>query len=110
MKAGPGRPKGPKRRRVQVTLSEENWRLVERIAEKKGVGKATLLAEIYESVIPALDLTMKALELAEESPREAQRLVTNYGAEVVMQLQQEHLAFDEVVTKKLGGAKRGRTP
>lgn len=111
MKAGPGRPKGPPRRRVQVTLSEETWALVESVAERLGQSKAGLLAEVFDQAMPALNLTLEALELSKEAPREAQRLVSNYGAEKVMQLQQQQLELDRAVTKatkKQGGAKRGR--
>lgn len=109
MKAGPGRPKGPKRRRVQVTLSQEHWEIVERVAALTGTGKATLLAEVFEQALPALNLTVQAIELAKKAPREAQRLVANYGAEQVMRLSQQQLELDQEITKKQGGAKRGRS-
>lgn len=109
MKAGPGRPKGPERRRVQVTLSVETWAKVEAIASRLKEPKAKILAELIDEALPALDLTIKALELAQSRPREAQRLMSNYGAEAVMNLQQQQLEFDAAVTKKLGGRKRGRT-
>lgn len=114
MKAGPGRPKGPKRRRIQVTLDEETWQLVELVAEKLGQPKAALLAEVFDQALPALHVTMQALELAEQAPIEAQRLVTRYGAEKVMQLQQQTLELDDAVSKQgrgkaKGGARRGRT-
>lgn len=104
-----GRPKGPPRRRVHVTLSMESWAIVEAVSERLGQPKAALLADLIEHALPALNLTIEALELSEKAPREAQRLVQNYGAEQVMQLQQQQLELDAAVTKKLGGRKRGRT-
>ena len=109
MKAGPGRPKGPDRRRVQVTLSVETWAKVEAIASRLQEPKAKVLAELIDQALPALDVTIKALELAESRPREAQRLITNYGAEKMMELHQQQLELDALVTKKQGGRKRGRT-
>lgn len=109
MKAGPGRPKGPKRRRVQVTLSEETWEQVERVADRLQKPKAAILAELIDAALPAMNVTIEALKLAQEFPREAQRLVTNYGAQAVMQLQQQQLELDAAITKKQGGARRGRT-
>lgn len=109
MKAGPGRPKGPKRRRVQVTLSEETWEQVEHVADQLQQPKAAILAELIDAALPAMNVTIEALKLAQEFPREAQRLVTNYGAQAVMQLQQQQLELDAAVTKKQGGARRGRT-
>lgn len=110
MKAGPGRPKGPARRRVQVTLPLETWQVIEKVAERLDQPKATLIAELIAQALPALQLMVQAAELAERQPREVQRLVTNFGAEQVMKLQQQQLELDAAVTKKLGGRKRGRTP
>lgn len=110
MKGKIGRPKGPKRRRVQVTLSEETWATVVHVAEQLKQPKASVLAELIDAALPAMNVTIEALQLAKEFPREAQRLVTNHGAEAVMRLHQQHLQLDAAVTKKEGGAKRGRTP
>lgn len=99
----------PNRRRVQVSMTQEQWAMLERISDLTGSPKATLLMEIFEVALPAFDTTIKALELAKEQPREAQRLVTNYGAKTVMDLQQQQLALDEAITKH-GGAKSGRSP
>lgn len=93
------RPKGPARRRVQVTLSMETWAMVERISELTGAPKAALLAEVFDAALPSFETTIRALELAKQQPREAQRLVTNYAAEQVMQLQQSHLELDRRITE-----------
>lgn len=110
MKAGPGRPKGPDRRRVQVTLSVETWAKVESIADRLKEPKAKILAELIDQALPALDLTIQALDLAQSAPREAQRLLTNFGAEKMMELHQQQLELDALVTKKQVARKRGRTP
>ena len=107
-KKGPGRPKGPARRRVQVTLSLETWAIVERIAEITGQHKAALLAEIFEAALPSFETTIKALELAKQQPREAQRLVTNYAAQQVLELQQAHLALDATITDHMAKKPRRR--
>lgn len=102
------RPKGPERRRVQVTLSMETWAVVERIAELTGSPKATLLAEVFDAALPSFETTLKALELAKQQPREAQRLVSNYAAEQVMKLQQAQLELDARVTDHMAKPKKGR--
>lgn len=108
-KRGPGRPKGPKRRRAHVTLNDETWAKLDAISERIGQPAATLISELVTQALPALDITIQALDLAQQAPREAQRLVTNYGAEQVMRLHQQQLELDAAVTKKQGGASRGRT-
>lgn len=102
------RPKGPERRRVQVTLSVETWAIVERIAELTGSPKATLLAEVFDAALPSFETTLKALELAKQQPREAQRLVSNYAAQQVMQLQQAQLDLDNRITAHEAKPKKGR--
>jgi predicted DNA-binding protein len=66
--------------RVQVTLSPEGMVLLERLAKATGEPKATLLGELIEEAMPALEATVKAIEMVREQPREAQRLLANFGA------------------------------
>lgn len=107
------RPKGPERKRVQVTLSSEAWDLLTRIADALEQPKAAILAELVEELLPSMGNTIDAIKLAKEGQaREAQRLVTNFGAEAVMTLQQAQLEFDRLLTadeaKKRKGKGRGR--
>lgn len=112
MKAGPGRPKGPERRRVQVTLSMESWHMVEEIARLTDTPKAAILSEIFDATLPSFLSTIQALRVAKEQPREAQRLVQNFAAQSVMQLQQTQLDLDSAITaeeaKNKGKTKKGR--
>lgn len=106
------RPKGPERRRVQVTLSAESWAMVEQVAEYLEQPKAAILAELFEEVLPALAKTVDAIRLAKAGQaREAQRIVTNFGAGAVMTLQQATLDLDQAITerekKKKGKRRRG---
>lgn len=98
-KAGPGRPKGNPRRRVHVTLSMEAWAMVEEIAELTGSPKAQILADIFDQTLPAFVNTVNALRVAKEQPREAQRLVQNFAAKSMMELHQQQLEFDRLVTE-----------
>jgi len=97
--AGPGRPKGPERRRIHVTLSLEAWRMVEEISDLTGSPKAALLAEMFDEILPAFKSTIDALRVAKEQPREAQRLITNFGAKSVMDLQQATLNLDTAISE-----------
>lgn len=100
-KPGPGRPAGPERRRVHVTLSVESWHLVEEVAALTGTPKAAILSEIFDATLPAMVNTIRALRVAKDQPREAQRLVTNFAAQSVMDMQQAHLQLDAAVTTHL---------
>lgn len=96
---GPGRPKGPARKRVQVTLSLEAWAMVEEIAELTNAPKASILAEMFDATLPSFLATIQALRVAKAQPREAQRLVQNFAAESVMALSQQQLEMDRVITE-----------
>ena len=89
--------------RVQVTLTPEGMALLDRFAKATGQAKATLLGELIEEALPALEATVKAIELVREQPREAQRLMTNFGAKAVGQLTQAQLELDDLVTKSIDG-------
>lgn len=106
---GPGRPKGAERRRIHVTLSLEAFEMVEEIAELTNSPKAAILAEMFDEILPAFKNTIDALRVAKDRPREAQRLITNFGAKSVMDLQQASLDLDSAISAdeaKTKGKKR----
>lgn len=83
--------------------------MVERVAGYLEQPKAAILAEMFEATLPALVSTVEALHLAKQGlPREAQRIITNFGSEAVMKLQQANLEFDRVVTEQ--EAERAKKP
>lgn len=87
--------------------------MVERVAGYLEQPKAAILAEMFEATLPALVNTVDALRLAKEgATREAQRVITNFGAKAVIDLQQASLDFDASLTeqeaKKRAKRKRSR--
>ena len=94
------RPKGPERRRVQVTLSAEAWAMVEQIAELTGEAKAAILADTFEATLPAFLQTIEALKIVKQQPREAQRLMQNFAAGALMEMSQAQLELDAKITDK----------
>lgn len=72
--------------------------MVEEIAALTNSPKAAILAEMFDEILPAFQNTLHALRVAKEQPREAQRLITNFGAKSVMDLQQASLNLDSAIT------------
>lgn len=72
--------------------------MVEEISDLTGTPKASILSEIFDQTLPSFVNTVQALRVAKEQPREAQRLITNFAARSVMELQQAHLEFDKLLT------------
>ena len=91
--------KEPKRPRLQVTPSPEVWRLINVVHERTGQAKAAIAAELLDQVQPAIEMIVQALEMAAQAPREAQRLMTNFGAEAVQQLMQQQLELEQKITQ-----------
>lgn len=83
--------------------------MVEEIAELTNSPKAAILAEMFDEILPAFKNTIDALRVAKDRPREAQRLITNFGAKSVMDLQQASLDLDSAISAdeaKTKGKKR----
>lgn len=75
--------------------------MVERVSGYLEQPKATVLAEAFEEMLPALVNTVEALKMAKEGrAREAQRIITNFGSEAVMKLQQSQLDFDRTLDEQ----------
>lgn len=81
--------------------------MVERVSEILEEPKAALLAQMFEETLPAMVSTVEALHLAKQGlPREAQRIITNFGSEAVMKLQQANLDFDRTLTEHEAKARK----
>lgn len=92
--------------RIAVTLSPEALAVVSELADLRGVAKSALLAELVDETLPALTTMVEAFRVVKESPREAQRLMTNLSAKAVQDLMQEQLQFDEALDGRTVKGKR----
>jgi len=84
-------------RRVKVTLSQEVWDVVAEIHRLTDTPRAAIISELLDQVMPALKQTMEAIRIAKEQPREAQRLLQRYSAQVIGDLAQGHLELDDAI-------------
>lgn len=94
--------------RVAVTLSPEAMKLLDELAEVLGQSKASLVAELIDSALPAIQATVNAMAVAAEQPREAQRLMSNYANQASMELSQQQLALDAAIDARTVKGKRTR--
>nr|CRY97650.1 hypothetical protein [uncultured prokaryote] len=86
-----------KRKRLNVTLSDRVWALVDEVHELTGTPKAAVISEMLDEVAPVFQTQIQALRVLNESPREAQRLIQNFAAESVGRLMQQQLELDAVI-------------
>jgi hypothetical protein len=90
----------PKRTRLQVTPSPELWRLIDLVHERTGTPRSAVVSELLDSIAPAFQTMIDALEMVQEAPRQAQQLMQNFGAEKVGELMQVTLDLDSAITQK----------
>lgn len=59
--------------RVQVTLEPETHAVIERLADLQGRTRGAVIADLLDSIVPALSRTVALLEAAKEAPNEVKR-------------------------------------
>ena len=94
--------------RVQLTLSAEAMALLDEISGLLEQPKASLVSELVDSALPALQTTVQALRVIKEQPRQAQQLIQNFGAQAVGDLMQAQLELDASIDKRTVKGKRAR--
>jgi len=97
-----------KRKRLNVTLSDEVWALVNEVHALTGTPKAAVISEILDQVSPVFQNTIHALRIVQEQPREAQRLIQNYANEAIGTLAQASLDLDKAIDGRTLKGKRAR--
>lgn len=97
-----------KRKRLNVTLSDQVWALVEEVHQLTGTPKAAVISEILDEVAPVFMTQIQALRVLKQSPQEAQRLVQNFANESVAKLAQASLDLDAAMSAKTVTGKKAR--
>lgn len=98
----------PKRKRVNVTLSDEVWALVEELHGLTGTPKAAVISEMLDEIAPVFRNTIQAVRIVQEQPREAQRLIQNFANEAVAKNAQAMLDLDAALDGRTVKGKRAR--
>lgn len=93
------------RPRMHVTPSETVYRLLQAISKATGTPPATLVRELLDEAVPALETTLEAIRLVKNRPAEAQAAMARLSAMAINQLTQAQLDLDTALKKK-----RGRKP
>lgn len=101
-----------KRPRIQVTTTPEVIAALKALNGLTGKSKSLIVAELLESCLPALQMSIKALEVVKEQPREAERLMAAYTAQSIHDVTQEQLEFSQLLDGrtmkgKIAGRKHG---
>ncbi len=97
-----------KRTRILVTPSPEAVQIIEELHGLLKQSRASIVAELLDMGLPALQETVRALRIAAEQPREAQRLMANFGAEATRDLMQAQLDLDVAIDRRTVKGKRAK--
>ena len=97
-----------KRKRLNVTLSDDVWALVDEVHELTGTPKSAVISEILDEIAPVFQNTIEALRIVKEQPREAQRLMQNFANESIVKATQAALDFDAAMDGRTVKGKRSR--
>jgi hypothetical protein len=83
--------------RVQVTLEDQTHEVISRLAALQGRSRGSVIAELLDSVAPALGRTVSLLEAAIEAPRDVKKGLR----QMVEGLHDEFLAISGESSKQL---------
>ena len=97
------------RPRMQVTPSETVYRLLAAISKLTGKPPATLVREMLDEAIPALEMTLEAFQTIKARPEETQAALLRMAAQAHQTIQQATLDLDRALQHK-PGRKPGKKP
>ena len=90
------------RNRIAVTPSETVSRLLAELSRLTGQGPATLVREMLDEAIPALEMTVTALRDMRKRPEEVQAAVMRLASQAHQTIAQATLDLDTALKKKPG--------
>ena len=94
--------------RVYVTLSPEANDLVFQVAKITGQSKSSIVAELMDVALPALQQLGEALKVVKDAPLEAQRMMTRFANAATGELDQAMLDLDAAIDPRTVKGKRVR--
>lgn len=95
------------RPRLQVTPSEQGYRLLKELSNLTGKAPATIVREFLDEAAPILETSIEAFRAIKERPDQAQAAVARLAAKAHAGIAQATLDLD---TNKKPGRKPGKKP
>ena len=94
---------------MQVTPSETVYRLLAAISKLTGKPPATIVRELLDEAVPALEMTVTAYRDIQKRPEQAQAAVLRMAEQAQQMVTQARLDLDTALQKK-PGRKPGKKP
>ena len=83
--------------RIAVTLSPEARRLVEEVATLTKRSHSSIVSELLDAALPALQAVRDALRVIKDQPHEAQRLMARVTNQALVDVAQAQLDLDTAI-------------
>ena len=93
------------RPRMHVTPSETVYRLLQELSALTGDAPATVVRELLDEAVPALETAVAALQELKRRPEQAQAAMARLATTAIRDLTQAQLDLDTAMEKQ-----RGRKP
>ncbi len=90
------------RPRMHVTPSESAYRLLAELSKLTGQAPATIVRELLDEMVPAIETTLEAVRMVQTRPLQAQAAMHRLATAAVRDLSQAQLDLDTAMRKKPG--------
>ena len=90
------------RPRLHVTPSETSSRLLAELSKLTGQPQATIIRELLDEAVPALQMAVDAFRVVHTRPDEAQAAMARFATRAINDLTQAQLDLDSALKKKPG--------
>lgn len=96
------------RPRMQVTPTEQVYRLLTELSKIQGKPQATIVREILDEAVPALEMTLEAFRAINSRPEQSKAAVMRLAAQAQIAIAQATLDLntDKKPGRKRSGAKK----
>jgi predicted DNA-binding protein len=100
----------PIRLRMHVTPTETAYRLLGELSKLTGDGRATIVRELLDEAVPALEMAIEAIRSVKKRPEHMQAVMAQFSARAINELTQAQLDLDSAMKKKPGRKPKPKGP
>lgn len=96
--------------RIQIAPSPDLSVVIQELARLTKQPQSRVIVELLEEALPALQMTVKALQNVKKRPLEVQAMMNDYSSRAINELTQQQIDFNDALKKKPGrkpAAKKG---
>lgn len=93
--------------RIQISPSPDLSVVLKELAKLRKQPQSRVIVELLEEALPALQMTIKALQNVKKRPQEVQAMMAEYSTRAINELTQHQMNFSEALKAKPGRKPKG---